>query len=106
MRDARDRARRWTRRIVALLQEAPAISAALGERESNCYLWAVAKVAQEGGTIRLSPSAYGPWLHAAWQAPDGAVYEFAPEEELRARVLLDGPSAPPSLYPGAQTRIA
>lgn len=90
---------RLTHRLLFLGQQLSALAAEWEAPESNCLLWAFQQVEREGGAIRLTPSAYGPWLHAQWEAPDGSVWEW----DLLGEKVAG--AAPPALFPGTPRRI-
>lgn len=95
----------WTERAFVLLVRGRVIAAARTPgAPSNCLLWALAQEAAHGGTVRLTRSRWGPWLHASWEDADGQRWCFEPDEakaDIARRMPTDHP---PTLFHGKGIR--
>jgi len=100
---AADRVRRgaqWQRRAFGLLQAGRALVRDWPDQgPSSCLIWALQRMERHGGSLILAPSAYGPWLHAQWRAPDGAVWEYNPPTKHAQEMV-------PELFDGAPQRVS
>jgi len=100
-----DEAVAWTLRQIAHLRRGQQLARTRPpDAPTNCILWALAQM-DRGGTMRLQPSSHGPWFHASWEAPDGAVWEYCPPSDLVAIVEATHATMPPSLFVGTVRRV-